>query len=83
MLVSHFFNAGDLKMGKNKSCEKFFKNNPESKRKQDAKRSLSNYINQLKLHFDLDAEDLVEVIAHVYKNNKNGLIEKKWWHLWK
>ncbi|MFA6989953.1 MAG: hypothetical protein WC197_07775 [Candidatus Gastranaerophilaceae bacterium] len=70
-------------MGKNYTREKFFKKHPESKKKQDAKRSLNNYINQLKLHFDLDAKDIIEVIECVYKNNKNNVIEKKWWHLWK
>lgn len=70
-------------MGKKYAAEKFFQNNPDFNKKQDAKRSLNNYINQLKLHFDLNAKDIVEVIEHAYKLNKNTLSEKKWWHIWK
>jgi hemerythrin-like domain-containing protein len=69
-------------MGKNYTKEKFF-NSPESKKRQDAKRSLNSYINQMKLHFDLNERDIVEVIEHVYRNNKNDMFKKKWWHLWK
>lgn len=52
--------------------------------KENAQKSLNNYVNQLKLHFDLTNEDIVDifkVITEYYKINNKNL--KKWWHIWK
>jgi len=50
---------------------------------QNAKKSLNNYINQLKLHFDLGDDDLIKVLEFCLKIRKKNNFVKKWWHIWK
>ncbi len=69
-------------MNKFSTAEKYL-NNPDSKKKQDAKKSLNNYVNQLKLHFDLNDEEIVRVLEAVLRSKKKNIILKKWWQIWK
>jgi len=49
-----------------------------------SQKSLNNYINQLKLHFDLTDKDIVKVLEFtldLYKFENNFF--KKWWHILK
>jgi len=53
------------------------------KSKNDAKRSLNNYIGQLKIHFELDEDDIIQIMENILKLRKNERLIKKWWHIWK
>lgn len=54
-------------------------------RKQDAQKSLNNYINQLKLHFDLTNEEIKDVIKATFEMQAgdDDKFLKKWWQIWK
>jgi hemerythrin-like domain-containing protein len=64
------------------AAEKKTDNNSKSKRNQDVKRSLNNYINQLKIHFDLNDEEMFNIVESVQRSRKNGNHTKKWWRIW-
>lgn len=55
----------------------------DAKKKQSAKKSLFNYVNQLQIHFDLNDVDVVRVLESVVRNRKNNVNKKKWWQVWK
>ena len=59
-------------------------NKIKQKRNLDARKSLDNYINQLKIHFDLNEEDTIEIIKAAFeaRAHNNGLL-KKWWQIWR
>ncbi|OGI17008.1 MAG: hypothetical protein A2255_10080 [Candidatus Melainabacteria bacterium RIFOXYA2_FULL_32_9] len=54
-------------------------------RKQNAKKSLNNYINQLKMHFDLTDDEIIDVIRYIFEQQtrNNSKFLKKWWQIWK
>lgn len=57
-------------------CHKY-KNN--YRKKQQALKSLNNYLEQLKIHFDLSETDLIKILKIVLSvKNKNSLIKKLW-----
>ena len=68
-------------MDKNYTAEEGMKKFDNNKRS-DAKKSLSNYVGQLKMHFDLSDQELVNVLECVLKSKKNTNFFKKWWHIW-
>jgi len=52
--------------------------------RQDARKSLNNYINQLKIHFDLNDEDIIEIVKTIFDNQlQRNDFSKKWWQIWK
>ena len=63
----------EKKAGGNSKVEKF----------QSAKKSLNNYVNQLQMHFDLNEDELYDLLVLISKTRKNNDFEKKWWHIWK
>ena len=69
-------------MGKYFASEKKI-SKTDNKKKADAKRSLNNYINQLKIHFDLHDEEVVNILDMVLKSKRNNCSVKKWWHVWR
>jgi len=70
-------------MGDYYAAEKQTDYTSKSKKNQDVKRSLNNYINQLKIHFDLNDEEIFNVIESVQRSRKNNCHIKKWWQIWK
>lgn len=58
------------------------KNNSQSKRRFSAKKSLDNYIGQLKFHFELSDSDVIDVLNSVLKNKKDNSTAKRWWQVW-
>lgn len=69
-------------MDKNYTAEEGMKKFDNTKRS-DAKRSLSNYVGQLKIHFDLNDREIVNVLEAVLKSRRNTDFLKKWWHIWR
>jgi hypothetical protein len=50
----------------------------------DAKRSLNNYVNQLKFHYNLCDKELSTMIKELYEAQSNDKgFSKKWWQIWK
>jgi len=70
-------------MGDYSAAEKQTDYNSKNKKNQDVKRSLNNYINQLKIHFDLNDEEIFNIVESVQKSRKNNYCVKKWWQIWK
>lgn|GEM_PF-2503715 len=64
-------------------AEKNIDNNSKNKKNQEVKKFLNNYINQLKIHFDLNDEEMFNIIESVQHSRKNGNHINKWWHIWK
>lgn len=67
----------------NSHVQKRSGNNILVKKKQNAARSLNNYLNQLKIHFDLNDLDIIKVLELALKERKNEIFIKKWWHIFK
>lgn len=66
----------------NNSAEKLsFKD--QRVKEEEAKRSLNNYIEQLKFHFGLSNEETVKVVEFVVKYGNFNNPEKKWWQFWR
>lgn len=53
------------------------------KKKQNAAKSLNNYLNQLKIHFDLSETETIKVLEAVLRERKSKTISKKWWQILK
>jgi len=53
------------------------------KKNRDAAKSLNNYLNQLKIHFDLNDADVIKVLDLILKERKSESFVKKWWHIFK
>ena len=53
------------------------------KKKQNAAKALNNYMEQLKIHFDLSDNDIIKVLELALKEKRNGIFIKKWWHILK
>ena len=47
----------------------------------DVKKSLNNYLNQLKFHFNLSDADLLKILEFTLKSRKVKKTSKKWWVL--
>ncbi|OGI00205.1 MAG: hypothetical protein A2Y25_05410 [Candidatus Melainabacteria bacterium GWF2_37_15] len=63
------------------SCltQKFLNQRDTCRKKQQALRSLYNYINQLKFHFDLSEKDIDSILRHILRiKNKDNFIKKLW-----
>lgn len=67
----------------NPDAQKRLSNNALVRKKQNAARSLNNYLDQLKIHFDLNDRDIIRVLELALKGRKNESFVKKWWHILK
>ena len=67
----------------NSSAQKRLGNSVLVKKKQNAAKSLNNYIEQLKIHFDLSNDDIIKVLELALKERRNEIFIKKWWHILK
>lgn len=67
----------------NSPAQKRLCNNILVKKKQNAAKSLNNYMDQLKIHFDLSERDIIKVLELSLKKRKNENFIKKWWHIFK
>ena len=67
----------------NSPAQKRLYNNVLVKKKQSAAKALNNYMEQLKIHFDLNDRDIVKVLELALKERKKGNFIKKWWHILK
>ncbi|MEI8390591.1 MAG: hypothetical protein WCG23_12005 [bacterium] len=67
----------------NSPAQKRLFDNVLVKKKQNASRSLNNYMEQLKIHFDLNDRDLIKVLEITLKEKRNKNFIKKWWHILK
>jgi hemerythrin-like domain-containing protein len=72
-----------LYMGNYYAAEKQTDYNSKNKKYQDVKKSLNNYINQLKIHFDLNDEEIFKIVKSVEISRRNNFLVKKWWQIWK
>lgn len=70
-------------MGDYSAAEKRLLKRLEIKKIQEAKRSLNNYVNQLKMHFNLNEEEVVKILHAVLALKKGNKLIKKWWQIWK
>jgi hemerythrin-like domain-containing protein len=64
-------------------AERQFKDGLKVKKVQDVKKALDNFINQLKIHFDLDDNEIDRVLELLIKSRKKEITQKKWWQIWK
>lgn len=53
------------------------------KKKQNAVKALNNFLNQLKIHFDFNDNDIIKVLELMLKEKKHENFTKKWWHILK
>lgn len=67
----------------NSPAQKRLGNNVLVKKKQGAAKSLNNYMEQLKIHFDLSDRDIIKVLELALKEKRNENFIKKWWHILK
>lgn len=44
-------------------------------------KSVQNYINQLKFHFDLDEDEVLDVLKYIIKENKKDNFYKRVWNI--
>jgi len=59
--------------------KKYFPN--YARKKQNAIKSINNYLSQLKMHFELSDEELFDIIKTLITHYKKNIISsKKWWH---
>lgn len=70
-------------MGDFSSIEKQSHSDLKNEKNKDIKKSLNNYINQLKFHFDLNDKDILELLESVLKSRKNFEAQNKWWQIWR
>ena len=67
-------------MDKNQNINKkyFLKN---ARKKQNAIKSINNYLSQLKMHFEFSDEELFEILKTLIVQYKKTIISsKKWWN---
>ena len=67
----------------NSPAQKRLGNNVLVKKTQGAAKSLNNYMEQLKIHFDLSDRDIIKVLELALKEKRNESFIKKWWHILK
>lgn len=67
----------------NSPVQKHLLNSVLVKKKQSAAKALNNYMEQLKIHFDLSDRDIIKVLELALKERKNEMFIKKWWHILK
>lgn len=67
----------------NLQTQKRLSNNISCKKKQSAARSLNIYIDQLKIHFDLNEKDTIKVLEQALKERRKENIIKKLWRILK
>jgi len=67
----------------NSPAQKPSYNNVLVKKKQSAAKALNNYMEQLKIHFDLNDRDIIKVLELALKEKRNENFIKKWWHILK
>lgn len=49
------------------------------RKRQQALRALYNYLNQLKIHFDLNDKDIAKILKHILKiKNKDSFMNRVW-----
>jgi nitrogen regulatory protein PII len=65
------------------AAEKKFDYGSKSKKINDVKKSLNNYLNQLKIHFDVNDEDILNIVESIQKSRKKSNFKNQWWHIWK
>ena len=64
------------------AAEKHSCNDLKNNKSKDVKKSLNNYLNQLKFHFDLSDVDISELLAFTLESRKRNKSKKKWWQIW-
>lgn len=57
-------------------------NDLKNNKSKDVKKSLNNYLNQLKFHFDLSDTDISELLEFMMESRKVNKSKKKWWQIW-
>ena len=67
----------------NSPAQKRLGNNILIKKKLGAAKALNNYMEQLKIHFDLNDRDIIKVLELALKEKRNENFIKKWWHILK
>lgn len=65
-------------MVNNSDKNSFAQNN---KKKYNAKKSINNYLSQLKLHFELSDDDLYDVLKKITLDYKKTISSKRWWRI--
>ncbi len=61
-------------------CQKYKKN---QQKKQLALKALNNYLEQLKIHYDLSEFDLVKILKFVLRVKRKNSFFKKLWNIFK
>lgn len=51
------------------------------KKKQIASKALNSYLNQLKIHYDLNDDDVAKILEHSLRERKGNINAKRWWHI--
>lgn len=77
-----FLKRGGIKMDGYLTSEKKSSNNNINKGK-EAQKSLNNYLNQLKFHFELNDDEVLKILESTLKSKNNKNFIKKLWHIWK
>jgi hypothetical protein len=65
----------------NSNAQKRLSNSILVKKKQNAAKSLNNYLDQLKFHFELTDIDIAKVLEMALQERKNQIFVKKWWRI--
>lgn len=52
-------------------------------RYEEAKKSMTKYVEQLRFHFDLTDEEIFNILETIKKSKNFNKSKKKWWQFWK
>ena len=56
----------------------------KSQKRQNAIKSINNYLTQLKMHFELSENELFDILKTIISPYKKNIISsKKWWNFFK
>ena len=67
-------------MNKDNNCDKkYFKNG--LKKRQNAIKSVNNYLSQLKIHYDLSDTEMYDILKIIENEYKKSISSKRWWRI--
>ena len=58
----------------------FAKNN---NKKYNAKKSINNYLFQLKFHFELSDDDMYDILKEITRYYRGAISSKRWWRIFR
>jgi hypothetical protein len=82
--ILYYLNSWDQgyrEMGKYFVIERYFDKKPDNKIN-DAKRAINKYMEEIKIHFDYNEKEIIEILENVINTRKKRCSYNKWWKIW-